>query len=241
MQILPAIDIREGKAVRLVQGDFLQKTIVNPNPVAQAQEFKDAGIQMMHVVDLDGALTGRTENAILIEKMKATTDLKIEVGGGIRSMEQIEQYLNLGIDRMIIGSAALSNPELVKEAVARYGEKIAVGIDAKNGKVAVSGWLDVSETDYLQMAKEMQKIGVKTIIYTDIAKDGTLAGPSFDHYQKLMIAVPDVQIIASGGVSNKQDLIALAEIGVHGAIVGKAFYNGAISLKDMLEVEAYVD
>ena len=241
MQILPAIDIREGKAVRLVQGDFLQKTIVNPNPIAQAQEFRDAGIQMIHVVDLDGALTGKTENAVLIEKMKEATGLKIEVGGGIRSMEQIEQYLNLGIDRIIIGSAALSNPELVKESVARYGEKIAVGIDAKNGKVAVSGWLDVSETDYLQMAKEMEAIGVKTIIYTDIAKDGTLEGPSFGHYKKLMDVVPNVQIIASGGVSNKEDLVELAKIGVHGTIVGKAFYNGAISLTDMLEVEAHAD
>ncbi|MBP2098372.1 1-(5-phosphoribosyl)-5-[(5-phosphoribosylamino)methylideneamino]imidazole-4-carboxamide isomerase [Enterococcus rivorum] len=241
MQILPAIDIREGKAVRLVQGDFLQKTIVNPNPIAQAKEFKDARIQMIHVVDLDGALTGKTENASLIEKMKAATGLKIEVGGGIRSMEQIEQYLELGIDRVIIGSAALSNPELVKESVTRYGEKIAVGIDAKNGKVAVSGWLDVSETDYLQMAKEMETIGVKTIIYTDIAKDGTLEGPSFDHYKKLMDVVPNVQIIASGGVSDKADLVELAKIGVHGTIVGKAFYNGAITLADMLEVEDYVD
>lgn len=241
MQILPAIDIREGKAVRLVQGDFLQKTIVNPNPIAQAKEFKDARIQMIHVVDLDGALTGKTENASLIEKMKAATGLKIEVGGGIRSMEQIEQYLELGIDRVIIGSAALSNPELVKESVTRYGEKIAVGIDAKNGKVAVSGWLDVSETDYLQMAKEMETIGVKTIIYTDIAKDGTLEGPSFDHYKKLMAVVPNVQIIASGGVSDKADLVELAKIGVHGTIVGKAFYNGAITLADMLEVEDYVD
>lgn len=241
MQILPAIDIREGKAVRLVQGDFLQKTIVNPNPIAQAEEFKAAGIQMIHVVDLDGALTGKTENATLIEKMRKATGLKIEVGGGIRSMAQIEQYLTLGIDRIIIGSAALSDPALVKEAVSKYGEKIAVGIDAKNGKVAVSGWLDVSETDYLQMAKEMQMIGVETIIYTDIAKDGTLKGPSFDHYQKLMQAVPNVQIIASGGVSNKQDLIKLAEIGVHGTIVGKAFYNGAIPLADMLEVETHVD
>lgn len=241
MQILPAIDIREGKAVRLVQGDFLQKTIVNHNPVAQAQEFSDAGIKMIHVVDLDGALVGKTTNATLIQKMKESTGLNIEVGGGIRSMEQIEQYIQLGIDRVIIGSAALNNPELVKEAVTCYGDKIAVGIDAKKGKVAISGWLDVSETNYLQMAKEMQAIGVKTIIYTDIAKDGTLQGPSFDHYQMLLKAVPKVQIIASGGVSNKQDLIQLSKLGVHGAIVGKAFYNNAITLADMLEVENHAN
>ncbi|WP_375179216.1 1-(5-phosphoribosyl)-5-[(5-phosphoribosylamino)methylideneamino]imidazole-4-carboxamide isomerase [Enterococcus rotai] len=241
MYVLPAIDIREGKAVRLVQGDFLQKTIVNHDPVAQAQEFKDAGIQMMHVVDLDGALMGKAANAPLIEAMKKATGLKIEVGGGIRTLKQVDDYVALGIDRIIIGSAALSDPELVKAAVKKHGEKIAVGIDAKNGKVAVSGWLDVSETDYLQMAKEMAAIGVKTIIYTDISKDGTLAGPTFDDYAQLAKIVPNVQIIASGGVSSKADLVKLAELGLYGAIVGKAFYNGTITLADMLEVEKIAD
>lgn len=241
MRILPAIDIREGKAVRLVQGDFLQKTIVNNDPVAQAQEFKDAGLEMMHVVDLDGALVGKAENASLIEQMKRKTGLKIELGGGIRTIEQIDNYVAIGIDRIIIGSAALRDPELVKKAVKKYGDKIAVGIDAKNGKVAISGWLDVSETDYLQMAQEMAAIGVKTIIYTDIEKDGTLTGPTFDDYEKLLKAVPAVQIIASGGVSSQADLIQLAELGLSGAIVGKAFYNGAITLTEMLEVEAYAD
>ncbi len=241
MYVLPAIDIREGKAVRLVQGDFLQKTIVNHDPAAQAQEFKDAGIQMMHVVDLDGALMGKAANAPLIEAMKKTTGLKIEVGGGIRTLKQVDDYVALGIDRIIIGSAALSDPELVKAAVKKHGDKIAVGIDAKNGKVAVSGWLDVSETDYLQMAKEMAAIGVKTIIYTDISKDGTLAGPTFDDYAQLAKIVPNVQIIASGGVSSKADLMKLAELGLYGAIVGKAFYNGTIALADMLEVEQIAD
>lgn len=241
MHVLPAIDIREGKAVRLIQGDFLQKTIVNNDPVAQAKEFKEAGIQMMHVVDLDGALMGKASNAELIEQMKQSTGLKIEVGGGIRTLEQIDEYVALGINRIIIGSAALRNPELVKEAVRKHGEKIAVGIDAKNGKVAISGWLDVSETDYLQMAKEMALIGVKTIIYTDIAKDGTLTGPTFEDYVRLLDVVPDVQIIASGGVSTKSDLVKLAELGLYGAIVGKAFYNGAITLADMLEVEKNAD
>lgn len=241
MHILPAIDIKEGKAVRLVQGDFSKKTVVNEDPVAQAKEFKEAGIQMMHVVDLDGALAGTTTNAKLIEQMKKTTGIKLEVGGGIRSLEQIERYISLGVDRVIIGSAALTNPELVKKAVELYGEKIAVGIDAKNGKVAISGWLDVSETDFIQMAKEMAAIGVKTIIYTDIAKDGTLTGPTFEDYEKLSIAVPTVQIIASGGVSSKEDLIKLAKAEIYGAIVGKAFYNGAITLADMLEVEQIVN
>lgn len=237
MHVFPAIDIKEGKAVRLVQGDFSQKTVVNNDPIEQGKEFKEAGIQMMHVVDLDGALLGTTTSATLIEKMKKETGIKIEVGGGIRSIEQIDQYINLGIDRIIIGSAALKNPDLVKAAVEKHGEKIAVGIDAKNGKVAISGWLDVSETDFIQLAKEMQLMGVKTIIYTDISKDGTLAGPNFSDYEKLSVAVPDVKIIASGGVSNKKDLIQLAELGLYGAIVGKAFYNDAITLADMLEVE----
>ncbi|EOH92985.1 1-(5-phosphoribosyl)-5-[(5-phosphoribosylamino)methylideneamino]imidazole-4-carboxamide isomerase [Enterococcus haemoperoxidus ATCC BAA-382] len=241
MHVLPAIDIREGKAVRLVQGDFLQKTIVNHHPVAQAKEFKVAGIQMMHVVDLDGALMGKASNAALIEQMKKETGLKIQVGGGIRTLEQVDTYVALGIDRIIIGSAALRDPKLVKEAVLKHGDKIAVGIDAKNGKVAISGWLDVSETDYLQMAKEMAKMGVKTIIYTDITKDGTLAGPTFEDYMKLSAVVPDVQIIASGGVSSKEDLVKLAELGLYGAIVGKAFYNDAITLADMLEVETNVN
>lgn len=238
MYVLPAIDIREGEAVRLVKGDFSQKTVVHSDPLAQAHIFKEAGIKTLHIVDLDGALEGTTTNAPLIEHIKKETGLMLEVGGGIRSMEQIKQYIDLGVDRVIIGSAALKNPELVKEAVGRYKEKIAVGIDAKDGKVAVSGWLEVSETDYLTMAKEMAGIGVQTLIYTDISKDGTLTGPSLSHYQALQQAVPDVAIIASGGVSDKQDLKELVEIGVYGAIVGKAYYEGRITLEEMQEVEA---
>jgi phosphoribosylformimino-5-aminoimidazole carboxamide ribotide isomerase len=240
MRVFPAIDLQEGKAVRLVQGDFKQKSIVNDDPLAQAQEFQRSGIQMIHVVDLDGALLGKAANAELIEQLQAT-GLNIEVGGGIRTMAQIDAYLALGIERVIIGSAALKKPELVKKAVQKYGEKIAVGIDAKDGKVAVSGWLDVSETEYIQLAKEMAAIGVKTIIYTDITKDGTLTGPNFAQYEQLLKAVPNVQIIASGGVSSREDLQQLANIGIYGAIVGKAYYNGAISLAEMLEVAADVD
>lgn len=241
MYVLPAIDIKEGKAVRLVQGDFAQKTIVHDQPLDQAQVFKRAAIQRMHVVDLDGALNGEATNALLIQQMKRETGLKIEVGGGIRTLQQITDYIQLGIDRVIIGSAALQNPSLVKKAVALYGDQIAVGIDAKNGKVAISGWLDVSETDYLHLAKEMAAIGVKTIIYTDIEKDGTLTGPSFTDYEKLSKAVPNTNIIASGGVGTKAELIQLAELGLYGAIVGKAFYNGEITLADMLEVEGIVN
>ncbi|MCB5956145.1 1-(5-phosphoribosyl)-5-[(5-phosphoribosylamino)methylideneamino]imidazole-4-carboxamide isomerase [Enterococcus sp. CWB-B31] len=238
MYVLPAIDIREGEAVRLVKGDFARKTVVNEDPLAQAREFNQSGLQNLHIVDLDGALAGETTNAPLIRQIKSETGLTIEVGGGIRSMEQIKEYIDSGVDRVIIGSAALKNPKLVKEAVKKYQEKIAVGIDAKNGKVAVSGWLEVSETDYLTMAKEMAEIGVQTIIYTDISKDGTLTGPSFEQYQQLQETVPTVNIIASGGVSSKEDLVKLSEIGVYGAIVGKAFYEGKVTLEEMQEVEA---
>lgn len=236
MQVLPAIDIRDGQAVRLVQGDFEQKTVVHPDPVAQAEIFAKAGFKFIHVVDLDGALAGKAVNANIIQEILAL-GLQVEIGGGIRTLAQITEYLELGVSRVIIGSAALSNPELVKEAVERYQEKIAVGIDAKNGKVAVSGWLEVSETDYLTMAKEMAAIGVKTIIYTDISKDGTLNGPTLTDYQTLQKSVPTVDFIASGGVANKKDLLDLAELQLSGAIVGKAYYSGKVTLQEMLEVQ----
>lgn len=237
MQVFPAIDIREGQAVRLVQGDFQQKTVVHPDPIAQAKVFAEAGFEFIHVVDLDGALAAKAVNEEIIRGICAL-GLKIEIGGGIRTMEQIKEYLDLGVQRVIIGSAALSHPELVKEAVETYGDKIAVGIDAKAGKVAVSGWLEVSETDFLTMAEEMAKIGVATIIYTDISKDGTLAGPTLEDYRALQAKVPQVNIIASGGVSSKQDLIELKTLDVYGAIVGKAYYSGKVSLEEMLEVNA---
>ncbi|MDR0921341.1 MAG: 1-(5-phosphoribosyl)-5-[(5-phosphoribosylamino)methylideneamino]imidazole-4-carboxamide isomerase [Lactobacillales bacterium] len=238
MQILPAIDLKEGQAVRLKQGDFARKTVVNASPLTQAEEFFQAGLAALHVVDLDGALEGKAVHAPLIQQMKEQNPAQfIEVGGGIRTMEQIESYLHVGIDRIIIGSAALKNPEFVKEAVKRYGEKIAVGIDALQEKVAISGWLDVGETDYLTFAKQMQAIGVKTIIYTDISKDGMLSGPSFAHYQKLVVALPNVKIIASGGVSQLEDVKELQKLRVAGVIVGKAYYAGKVTLEELVEVE----
>ncbi|SJZ56815.1 1-(5-phosphoribosyl)-5-[(5-phosphoribosylamino)methylideneamino] imidazole-4-carboxamide isomerase [Pilibacter termitis] len=238
MNILPAIDLKDSQAVRLFQGDFAQKTIVNATPLAQAREFAEGGMKYLHVVDLDGALEARAVHAPLIAKIKQENPrLFVEVGGGIRSMEQVEDYLNQGIDRIIIGSAALTNPEFVKQAVEKFGEKIAVGIDAKDEKVAISGWLEVAETDYITFAKEMVKLGVQTIIYTDISKDGTLAGPSVAHYEKLTSALPTTKIIASGGVSSVEDLRELMKTGVDGAIVGKAFYSGKIGLEEMREIQ----
>lgn len=236
MNILPAIDLRDGKCVRLYQGDFSKETIVNENPVVQAKEFERKGLKYLHVVDLDGALAGRAVNAQVIKDIKKSTTLKMEVGGGIHSFEQIEAYVNAGIDRVIIGSKALTDPQFVRQAVKLYGDKIAVGIDAKEGYVATRGWKEVSQVHFLTFAKEVQKIGVQTIIYTDIAKDGTLSGPNLADYRALKQSVK-MQIIASGGVSKIADLLELKKLNLYGAIVGKAYYSGNITAKQMKEVE----
>ncbi|KGL37462.1 1-(5-phosphoribosyl)-5-[(5-phosphoribosylamino)methylideneamino]imidazole-4-carboxamide isomerase [Listeria newyorkensis] len=241
MRIFPAIDLKNGRCVRLYQGDFAQETVVNPDPIAQAATFSEQGATYLHIVDLDGALEGKPINLDVIRAMKKAAGLPVQVGGGIRTMKQITFYLEeAGIDRVIIGSAALENPDLVRDAVKLYGAKIAVGIDAKNGFVATSGWLDVSATDYLTFAKEVEKSGVQTIIFTDIAKDGTLEGPNLEQLQALQRAV-SVDIIASGGVSSKQDLEQLSELGLYGAICGKALYNGNISMAEITEVENLAD
>ncbi|MCB4964277.1 1-(5-phosphoribosyl)-5-[(5-phosphoribosylamino)methylideneamino]imidazole-4-carboxamide isomerase [Streptococcus mutans] len=238
MQILPAIDIKNGRAVRLVKGDFEQETVVNDNVLDQASIFMEAGIQYIHVVDLDGALEGRAANRDLIAKIKEMTGLAIEVGGGIRTIEQIEDYLSVGINRVIIGSMAVKHPQFVKEALDKFGsDKIVVGIDAKNGMVATEGWLETSTVDYISLALEMEKMGVRLLIYTDVDRDGTLTGPNFEHYEKLVAHLTSAKVIASGGIHALSDLQQLEKIGVAGTIVGKAYYNGNISLKDLREFE----
>ncbi|WP_019322078.1 1-(5-phosphoribosyl)-5-[(5-phosphoribosylamino)methylideneamino]imidazole-4-carboxamide isomerase [Streptococcus mutans] len=238
MQILPAIDIKNGHAVRLVKGDFEQETVVNDNVLDQASIFMEAGIQYIHVVDLDGALEGRAANRDLIAKIKEMTGLAIEVGGGIRTIEQIEDYLSVGINRVIIGSMAVKHPQFVKEALDKFGsDKIVVGIDAKNGMVATEGWLETSTVDYISLALEMEKIGVRLLIYTDVDRDGTLTGPNFEHYEKLVAHLTSTKVIASGGIHALSDLQQLEKIGLAGTIVGKAYYNGDISLKELREFE----
>ncbi|NLQ36065.1 1-(5-phosphoribosyl)-5-[(5-phosphoribosylamino)methylideneamino]imidazole-4-carboxamide isomerase [Streptococcus mutans] len=238
MQILPAIDIKNGRAVRLVKGDFEQETVVNDNVLDQASIFMEAGIQYIHVVDLDGALEGRAANRDLIAKIKEMTGLAIEVGGGIRTIEQIEDYLSVGINRVIIGSMAVKHPQFVKEALDKFGsDKIVVGIDAKNGMVATEGWLETSTVDYISLALEMEKMGVRLLIYTDVDRDGTLTGPNFEHYEKLIAHLTSAKVIASGGIHALSDLQQLEKIGVAGTIVGKAYYNGDISLKELREFE----
>ncbi|HFI0442471.1 TPA: 1-(5-phosphoribosyl)-5-[(5-phosphoribosylamino)methylideneamino]imidazole-4-carboxamide isomerase [Streptococcus suis] len=234
MQIYPAIDIRNGKAVRLFKGDFNQETIVNPDVLDQAKTFAAAGIDFIHVVDLDGALEGRATNRDLIATLKSETGLRIQVGGGVRTLDQIADYLDAGIDRVIIGSMAVKNPDFVKQALERFGSQaIVVGIDAKNGFVATEGWLETSQVDYLSLAKEMEKIGVRLFVYTDVDRDGTLTGPNFDHYRKLKATLTEADVIASGGIHAVSDLVELAQIGVAGTIVGKAYYSGKVSLDEL--------
>lgn len=239
MQILPAIDIKDGQAVRLFKGDFSQQTVVNPDVIGQAKLFKEAGISFIHVVDLDGALDGRATNRELIARIKEATGLGIEVGGGIRNLEQIADYLSVGIDRVIIGSMAVKNPDFVKEALEKFGpDKIVVGIDAKAGMVATEGWLETSNVDYISLAKAMEAIGVRLFVYTDVDRDGTLTGPNFDHYRQLLASLTEARVIASGGIAALSDLTQLEEIGVAGTIVGKAYYNGNISLEELKNLEA---
>ncbi|MBT0891094.1 1-(5-phosphoribosyl)-5-[(5-phosphoribosylamino)methylideneamino]imidazole-4-carboxamide isomerase [Streptococcus lutetiensis] len=234
MQILPAIDIKEGQVVRLFKGDFNQKTVVNPDVIGQSKIFAQAGIDFIHVVDLDGAFDGRATNRDLIAKLKKEFGLGVEVGGGIRTLEQIEDYLAVGIDRVIIGSMAVKNPDFVKAALEKFGsDKVVVGIDAKNGMVATEGWLETSNVDYISLAKAMEKIGVTLFVYTDIDRDGTLTGPNFEHYDRLVAELTTAKVIASGGIAEQSDLVKLQQIGVAGTIVGKAYYNGNISLEEL--------
>ena len=235
MLIYPAIDLYGGKAVRLFKGDYAQMTIYNDNPVEVAKDFQKSGASCIHLVDLEGAKAGTTPNFDTVTAIKAATGLFCEIGGGIRSMETIDRYLSAGIDRVILGTAAVTEPGCVEEAVAKYGEKIAVGIDIKDGYVAIKGWTVKSEENAFDFCEKMQKIGVKTLICTDISKDGAMQGTNHELYRELSEKF-DMNIIASGGVSSLEDVERLAKLRIHGAIVGKAYYTGAIDLKTAIEV-----
>ena len=235
MLIYPAIDLYGGKAVRLYKGDYAQMTIYNDNPVAVAQDFAAKGAKCIHLVDLEGAKSGTTPNFETVAAIKAETGLLCEIGGGIRSMETIEKYLCAGIDRVILGTAAVTEPGFVEEAVAKFGDKIAVGIDIKDGYVAIKGWTVKSEENAMEFTEKMEKIGVKTMICTDISKDGAMQGTNHELYRELSGKF-SMNIIASGGVSSLADVERLAKLGIHGAIVGKAYYTGAIDLAQAIEV-----
>ncbi len=235
MIILPAIDIKDGVCVRLKMGDYATVQKVADNALDTAKWFRSEGAEWVHMVDLDGAKDGMPVNSELIFEVQEKSGLQVEVGGGIRNMKTLEHYLDNGISRAILGSAAISNPDFVKEAVKKYGKRIAVGIDAREGKVAAEGWTTTSQVNYLEMAKRMESIGVQYIIFTDIGCDGMLSGPNLVELDKLNNAV-SCHIIASGGVSSLKDLLNLKALNVYGAICGKAIYTEDLSLKAAIEV-----
>lgn len=234
MKILPAIDLKDGKCVRLFKGDFNTVHQVSDDPVKTAKVFEDAGARIIHMVDLDGALDGKRKNGEIVRSVASSTIAKIELGGGIRNMDDIRAADELGVWRFIIGSAAVSNPQFVADAVKVYGERIAVGIDARNGYVSTHGWIKDSGVSAIDFAKQMEDLGVKTIIFTDIDTDGTLQGPPIERLRELRKSVK-CEIIASGGVADVDDIKALKELGADGAIIGKAYYAGTIDLTEAVK------
>lgn len=230
MIIEPAIDLKDGKVVRLQKGDFDTVHQVAEDPVAVAQAFAAAGASVIHMVDLDGAKSGTRVNAAIVKRVTEETGMKIEMGGGIRTVDDLKAVDAMGVWRMVIGSAAVSDPGFVRKAVALYGDRIAVGCDALNGEIKTAGWIEGSGIHYLDFAHNMEEIGVKTLIFTDIATDGMLSGPSFASLDQLKKAV-SCQIVASGGVSNNEDIQKLNAMKLYGAIIGKAYYAGTIDLK----------
>lgn len=233
MILFPAIDIRGGKCVRLIQGDYTQETVYNDSPSDVAKEWERQGAEYIHVVDLDGAKTGDSLNREAIAEIAKAVQIPVQVGGGIRSMETIDSHIANGVGRVIIGTAAIQDPQFVEEAVAKYGEKIAVSIDARNGFVATDGWTETTDVKAVKLLRWLEGIGVKTVVYTDILKDGMLQGPNFDELY-VMNKASDMDIIASGGVSTILDIVKLSMMDLYGAIIGKALYEGNLTLKTAL-------
>lgn len=235
MILLPAIDIKDGNCVRLYKGDYSTAHKVADDPVETAKAFEHAGAKWLHLVDLDGAKDGKKGNAEVILKIRQAVSMNIELGGGIRDMQTADFYFSNGINRLILGSAAIKNPKIVEEAVLKYDDKIAVGIDAKNGVVCAEGWLDKSDFTYIELAKKMEKIGVSTIIFTDISCDGMLSGPNLTQLDALKSEV-SCNIIASGGVASILDIVNLSQLDIYGAIAGKALYTGDLDIKAALKI-----
>ena len=235
MEIFPAIDLKNGEAVRLTQGDYNNVKVYFKNPVEVLEYFTKNNSKNLHIVDLDGASSGKIENFKTIEKLVKNSDFFIQVGGGIRDEERIKKYLDLGVSRIILGTAAIENPEFLENMINKYRDKIAVSIDAKNQKVAVNGWKEVKNIDSLEFCKKLSDSGLKTIIYTDISKDGKLEGTNLEVYQKLKEIVKS-DIIASGGITYEEEILKLKEIGIYGSIVGKALYEGKLDLKKVMEM-----
>ena len=234
MILFPAIDIRGGKCVRLTQGDYDQETVYHDSPTAMAQQWEREGGEFIHVVDLDGAKSGDTPNMNAIRDLVQGVNVPVQVGGGVRTMEKVTQHIENGVSRVIIGTAAIEDPEFLKEAVAKYGDKIAVSIDARGGYVATDGWTETSTTKATDLIQELEAIGVKTVVYTDILKDGMMQGPNMEELKEID-EMTSIDIIASGGVSTEQNIRDLRALGLYGAIIGKALYEGALSLQKLIE------
>ena len=233
MEIIPAIDLRSGKCVRLYQGDYNQQTIFDDEPAAVALKWYSQGAQWLHIVDLDGAAAGEPRNTAAVEEIIKESGLLVELGGGIRREEVVEELLHKGVSRIILGTAAIENPELVKRLCQRFDEAIVVGIDARDGKVAIHGWQKDTAIGVLELSREMVELGVRRFIYTDIKRDGTLTEPNFDVVRELVSRL-NVPIIVAGGISRLEHLRRLRELGVEGAIIGKALYTGDVDLKEAI-------
>ena len=234
MVLFPAIDILSGKAVRLYKGDYNAVTVYSERPWEFAEDFVDKGCSAIHIVDLDGAKSGEAVNIDTVKRIAAVKGLYSEIGGGIRNMENVSRYLEAGVDRVILGTAALKDPSFLKNALREYGDRIAVGVDLKDGKVAVKGWLETSNKDGIEFLKELENLGVEGVIVTDISRDGAMKGTNLDLYGRIKEEV-SLKVTASGGVSTIEDIVALKSMGLYGAIIGKAYYTGAIKLKEALE------
>ncbi|MBR2848106.1 MAG: 1-(5-phosphoribosyl)-5-[Clostridia bacterium] len=235
MYIYPAIDLYGGQAVRLTRGDYSQMTVYDNDPVGVAKRFCKAGAEKLHIVDLEGAKDGSTANYAMIAEILKATPLKAEIGGGIRSLDTVEKYISAGAERVILGTAAIEDPAFLRAAACEYGDHIAVGVDVKDGFVAVRGWTEVSGRECFDFCRELESIGIKTVISTDISKDGMESGTNRDLYARLRDEL-SMNIIASGGISTLDDLAAVRDLGVYGAIVGRVLYTGAMNLTDALAV-----
>ena len=235
MKIFPAVDIYGGKVVRLYKGNYDEMTVYGDSPAAVAKEFEAKGAEFIHMVDLEGAKFGGVPNLAAVREVAKTTSLFVEIGGGIRSMEVVDSYIEAGVGRVIIGTAAVTDEAFLRAALEKYGDKIAVGADVKDGLIAIKGWLEKSEYTLDKFLLRMVELGVKTVICTDISKDGAMAGTNLELYSELNKKYP-LDIVASGGVSSISDVLALKEMGMYAAIIGKAYYTGAIDLKEALEV-----
>lgn len=234
MILFPAIDIRNGKCVRLIQGDYDKEIIYGDSPTEMALEWQRQGAEFIHLVDLDGAKTGDSSNKEAIRAIAQAVSIPVQVGGGIRSMDMIDAHIESGVSRIIIGTAAITNRPFLEEAVAKYGDKVAVSIDARHGLVATDGWTETTDTKAIDLLKDLEKIGVKTVVYTDILKDGMMQGPNFEELAAVDKAC-GIDIIASGGVSTEENIKKLREMNLYGAIIGKALYEGNLSLEQLME------